>query len=813
MLIVCFSGFAELINETEANSIASSFFTNKGKQSSTKSIKSPSIKLAYTSRDKVENIPYYYVYNNTSKNGYVIVSGDNNTSSNILGYSDHGAFNYDSIPANMRQWLNQYESEIEFIRANDDIASPATPKPQQTSASLVKPLLKSKWGQGTPYNNLCPIVTYSNGQKDNAASGCVATALAQIMYYHRWPLQGTGFNTYTTKIDSVDTMLSADFSQSVYDWDNMLPTYKNTEYSETNANAVAKLMSDVGIATNMAYGEESGSNSYQANKALVYNFGYDKSMQSLDRINYSQTDWEQMMRNELDQARPIYYSGRSDYGGHAFVCDGYDNGGFFHIDWGWSGNYNGYFLTTALTTNYQNVGSSGYGYNYRQNMIIGIKQAEENSVENITMSAESMYAEKDEYTLGSTVAINLTSYFGNHIHDISMLNSIHFIDSNGNSVYHFESKVVNLKVNYGWNTLSFRFLLSRSFPEGTYKVVPRWRLEGESEYRDVILPFYHPKHLEMRVEGGKAYFAFPEGLTPNLTMSNINADKAVAGYKLRARATVTNTGDCEYYGDVYMAIMDGEEIISTSEKHLVDLETNESVTFEREFTAPESAGIYKIAVLDEDGNIISGEALTIYVSEAEEDPRMSITKALSAPQEMSPDNIYATAELTNYGGYFAGDIQLMICNAEGTKIYSLISQYATFEKGETITIEFNGTFNGTIGESYRIYLRYPLDLSKYYIWGDPVMFTLIEGKSGISEVNGNIDRIYPNPATDYTTIECSSPIERVMLYSLTGAEVLNVTGGNSHSVTIDISDLSNGHYIVKVLTSNGKLKSHQLIKK
>ena len=340
----------------------------------------------------------YYVYNRGSQQGYVIVTGDDNTLP-VWGYVENGDFEADKLPENVRWWLGEYQRQLQWLRQHPQ----ASPRKATTLTTSVSPLLRTQWGQGMPFNNFCPEAESGYSDYDNyygyrAVTGCVATATAQIMKYYNWPATGNGSHSYTCDVVGGNTVtLSADFSQSTYAWSNM----KNKFYIDVNYNvlvetavgyqqatqaqmdAVARLMSDVGIAVEMSYGAGGlgGSGAYSVNvvNALTTYFNYDNEMWLQYRDYYSD-DWDALLRSELDAARPIYYSGQTnkgyDDGGHAFVLDGYNTSGYFHVNWGWNGNSDGYFVSSLLNPDDQGEGSYEGGYNTWQAAIIGLRPAD-----------------------------------------------------------------------------------------------------------------------------------------------------------------------------------------------------------------------------------------------------------------------------------------------------------------------------------------------------------------------------------------------------------------------------------------------------
>ena len=308
------------------------------------------LQMAYAARNG-QHIDYY-AFNRGNDSGFIIVSGDDTTVP-VWGYSEQGTFDINRLPCNMLAWLEEYQQQLQWLRDHPD----AAPRKTTTLTTSVSPLLSTIWGQGSPFNRFCPVI-----DSRHCVTGCLATALAQIMYYHKWPNRGEGDNSYSlTQPDGSTINVSADFSQSYYQWDSMLDSY-NVNYTSAQANAVARLMSDAGVAIYMKYGPSSSSANYSdIMQALIANFDYNPSIKYYLKDYYS-GDWDAMLRAELDTRRPIYYSGQTNSNsGHAFVLDGYRSDGYFHVNWGWGGDCDGYFLTSLLSP----TSSSNYSYNQR----------------------------------------------------------------------------------------------------------------------------------------------------------------------------------------------------------------------------------------------------------------------------------------------------------------------------------------------------------------------------------------------------------------------------------------------------------------
>ena len=326
------------------------------------------LRLRHVARNAMGAVDYYVIDREDSE-GFIIVSGDD-LALPVWGYCEQGWFDYYRLPENLQWWLSEYQSQLQWLRDHPE----AHPLKTVALTSSVSPLLKTQWDQIRPYNNYCPATP--NGPNGHAYSGCLATALAQIMKYYNHPQRGMGSHSYTFEMNGAPMTLSADFSQSVYQWSKMLNNYYSGNYTTTQADAVARLISDAGIALNMKYGAGSSSAFYKdVPEALAAFFDYSPSFNYLLRNSY-EGDWDGTLRSELNASRPIYYFGQKaeSYGGggHAFVMDGYNNDGYFHINWGWGGDYDGYFASGLLSPN-GGSNPTASGYNTSQGAIINIR--------------------------------------------------------------------------------------------------------------------------------------------------------------------------------------------------------------------------------------------------------------------------------------------------------------------------------------------------------------------------------------------------------------------------------------------------------
>lgn len=312
--------------------------------------------------------PAIYVFDRPDSKGYLIVSGDDKAIP-VLGYADNGSFDSEDMPPQLEWWLSEYAAQIETVSPKETSVQRAA----RAGKTAISPLVKTKWNQGTPYNNLCPAVGNTK-----CPSGCVATAMAQVMKYYNYPAVGMGRVTATIPTGgSGDGYIN--LAQKPFVWDNMLDAYSGYDYTNQQAEAVATLMQAVGYACKMNYSVNgSGALSLNAAMSLSKNFKYNPYIQYLQRSYFSASEWDEIIYNELAAGRPVMYGGQSTSVGHEFVCDGYDGNGYYHFNWGWGGMSDGYFILDALNPNSVGTGGGeGGGYNSGQDIIIGIQPASE----------------------------------------------------------------------------------------------------------------------------------------------------------------------------------------------------------------------------------------------------------------------------------------------------------------------------------------------------------------------------------------------------------------------------------------------------
>ncbi|MBN8703873.1 MAG: thiol protease/hemagglutinin PrtT [Bacteroidetes bacterium] len=347
--------------------------------------------FSFITKNGVEK-PLYYMFN-LNNNGFVLVAADDNVSP-ILGYSDEGSIDTANVPPAFQSLLNEYSASIKSIiesntvnqnAQNQWLASLSASPSYLSVQSSVLPLLKTKWGQSGEYNAYCPQGTLT---------GCVATAVAQLLNYWKYPSQGFGLVSYARPTMGT---ISANIAATKYDW-SIMPNKLLSTSSSTQKDAVAKLMYQCGVSVYMKYGYGvSVAPSGNVVKALKTNFGYSSNVKIIKANQYfPYTQWENALKNELYANRPVYFSGFEDsISGHAFIVDGIDNTGLFHINWGWDGNSNGYFSISN-----PNPAGVPNGYKLFQTAIVGIEP--KTTIPKQTLDITSLASFPSNITFGSS---------------------------------------------------------------------------------------------------------------------------------------------------------------------------------------------------------------------------------------------------------------------------------------------------------------------------------------------------------------------------------------------------------------------------
>lgn len=479
--------------------------------------------------------------------GYMILSADDKLPA-MLGYSETGNLSDDDLPDGLQWWLNMIADEAQTVidQIDDDDAQDIYTPPSLGPA--VEPLVKSTWGQTDPYNMFTPVI-----EENQSPTGCVATALTQVMNYHKWPTAPKGQITYSDTSKPANTY-SMTFDGMTFDWDLITDSY-DEQSSEESKIAVSNLMKAVGYGVKMTYGKSSsGATDANAIEAMKNFFGYSGDARMLRRESFTRDEWDSMLYSFLSAGLPLYYTGRDAVwlgsGGHAFVCDGYDGNGYFHYNWGWNGKYNGWFVTTCLVPAGAGTGGFINGYNYTQSIMSNLHP--DNGKE------YNLY----DYVLGTGFSLSTTT---NSVSASLTKGLAGDKFETGLSFTHADSTtpavcILGNGINgkNSWNIpTDFLDGLDKSI---TYDLRLVWRPDSESEWTRVIpeasgLLVYNAAYMGGHLAWDNEKWNFTEAYVDqnpmNLMVSNVginDSDYYLSGKENSFSFTLVNTGkDYEYH--------------------------------------------------------------------------------------------------------------------------------------------------------------------------------------------------------------------------------------------------------------------------
>lgn len=501
----------------------------------------------------------YYLFDNGGDNGFVIVSGDDRLPE-VIGYATHGMLSEDNMPVQLKSLLDAFEKQYAAI-ADDDAKMEIAIAERKALAEVslaanitVSPLLgEIAWGQGTPFNDQCPLIGDTH-----ALTGCVATAMAQVIGYHKYPSQlQADIPGYITKSSITLSAISA--SEGVYEYEKMLPKYDTGSYTEEQGESVAKLLYHCGCSVEMDYGVSgSGAVTKSAAAALGKYFGYDSStLAFISREDYTLAQWCEILDHELTNSRPVLYDGSSaTQGGHAFICDGADGSGFYHINWGWNGGANGYFDISLLNSSEANTTSGEDGFNGGMGMLIGIKPSTSSEGAAPLASWKNLCAAVNSVSLTSATRENTTGTFDGTVKmRLSNLSFTAFYGwvalavKNQESGFTMISSKSDLKLPASLISGTYyitdpNISFNYAFPVGTTKV---YVVYGSGDYANICgynegKPYFYINATETNASHSAYGYALSATLTAENTLYN--------GIDNVFKLNVSNSGEEEYLANV-----------------------------------------------------------------------------------------------------------------------------------------------------------------------------------------------------------------------------------------------------------------------
>lgn len=621
--------------------------------------------------------PAVYLFSKGTEDGFLVVSADDCTTP-LLGYSDKGSLpdNFNELPEGMQYWLNSLAEQS--TRNGNSFRLPS-----RSLREPIAPQTKTLWNQDAPYNNDCPTI----GTR-HCYTGCVATAMAQVLKYYDYPAQGTGTHSYTWNYTNANgtsgsQTLSFDYGATTFDWSNMTDTY-NSSSTDTENEAVATLMSACGIAVDMSYGtSESGAVSFKMVPALTDNFGYDKGLQYHARDYYGLDEWETLVYDNLVNYGPVLYGGMSNDGGHQFVCDGYDGEGYFHFNWGWGGMSNGYFLLTALNPESQGIGGSTSGYNFQQDIVTNLTpvKTSENYYESMLWEGD-FTVTTTSTTLGGKM--NYTGTFYNYSSGTVVKPAIGLMLeplAGGDPVFVKYSSFASLAPMRGIANGNFNVTLPTTLASGKYTVRPAFKTPSGG-IQAMPAPINNVGSYIMTVSGSNVTFSADEPASVTAVDFQLESD-VYANMPFKVTATLTDTSaDKEYYGNLIVAFISNGTLSAMGEMSAVDLQPGETAQWEY-VSELQQANTYSLMrtnsqyemYLCVEGNseltpIAGPIAVTIYPAST---PQLTVPEFTIANGQ-HPNDITATATIGCDSGYFAGSLTLAVFPISGGQA---IGQYSS----------------------------------------------------------------------------------------------------------------------------------------
>ncbi len=663
---------------------------------------------------------YYYVFNNGDGDGFVVMSGDD-SAPGVLGYADSGSIDIDHLPDNMRAWLEGYAEEIAYARANAPAAAPdGSPR---LSRMEIAPLLESQWNQLNPFNLKCKT---TDGAK--AVTGCVATALAQVMYYYRWPRNAT------TPIPAYLTF--DELPATTFDWSHMRNYYsENEDGTDASADAVSQLLYYCGHAVKMSYGTSSSSaSSAECATALNQYFGYENPVYVINRNSYNTADWEGVIYNELAHGRPVIYGGSNCNGsGHAFICDGYDGEGLFHINWGWSGNSDGYFRLQACNPSVQGTGgsNSSFGFSVKQSAVCGISPTEQTTAP----EGDVPHVRVDEFRLANGVPTEY-DYSGGSFSDVLLYYSFGVaVEGNytmGFALYRDGEQLQTQTIGTYHITSAYPMYFSTdltlwgigaNLSDGTYQIkciskpanTSEWYLNEEGDN----------KYLEVTIADGKAVFV-AKVVEPTIEVTHVEQLPDIGGRR-RVRVSLTNVGEVDFKGPAYIKLNGTTKSIENAY-----LEPGKSDYVD--FLFNQSAGTYQLDICTSSGSnvIYTDEAFVIGTVSVEQSPvelvscevknldtanhkmfgtlaQASVTLQNPSADNYEGDVLFRIYIKTNSNEYTWRDTSMKVKLAAGeTKTFTVDNHYAILGNVVWFSVSAGGSTTnvGSFSECYTVCAAY-----------------------------------------------------------------------------------------------------------
>lgn len=728
----------------------------------------------------------------------------------LLGYIDGNAEG--EMPQQLEWWLDEYSRQISYVMSQPENGSGLYITPRNDASSSIKapiaPLISTQWNQADPYNYSCPTI---DGNK--TMTGCVATAVAQVMKYHNYPAEGTGTISYNDN----KTTRTLTLDGKPFDWENMLNSYNS--YNSKQRDAIAYLMQAVGYACQMNYGADASSTySEHVIAGITTYFGYSEKAQLLDRTNFSRNEWENIIYENLQKVGPLYYAGSDNLqGGHAFVCDGYSNG-YFHFNWGWGGAYDGYFMIDALNPQGQGIGGNIGGFNVGQQIIANFAPASAQTIDLSSISPIILLGNLTAESTSNGQAIQFSSDMA-ETYNVFIYNSsattthiqlgLKAVNIATNEETYFEDSYdYELKKNSGFKNYSI--LTPSSLSNGDYRIYLVVRDYPSGEWTCLTHSISNVDYVNVSISNG--IISNLSNAAPGvIDITDLSVESAVClNYPIKLKYTASNSSVSEIYDGLtpYLFTINNNQanIKAYGNTMMVSLAAGESIEIESIPTLYQLEDFYGEAyvgiVSSNTGEIIN--YIPVLVRTSPEELSVTATNFSFVGNQNAADanNLQFDCSIKINTGYWVAPISVYICSAESTILHTLYSSETYFlELTDTASTIVSGSFpSAIVGETYTAQLCYA---TNGYIQAmtSGIDFTIANAVSGIGATTADAaepvsviaDR---NSATLIAT--AANEIESIEAYSLDGRRLpldISIYGKRAEA---PLTSLPDGIILVKV---------------
>ena len=774
----------------------------------------------------------FYIFNNEDGKGFVIIAADDCVTP-ILGYSYENNFAAENLPPNLKNWLDGY---AEQIRIAVEMRATATEEIRTEWACLrqgknlpirseksVYPLITTEWGQSYPYNYYCP---YNNLIFENTPTGCVATAMAQIMKYWEYPIHGTGSHSYN---DWFYGQISANFGNTTYQWSSM-PNSINSNSSQTQINAIATLMFHCGVSVEMNYGYNGsgasiiydGYNTFCSENALKDYFGYSSSLQGRKKNDYSESGWIYQLQTELDSYRPILYAGQNpnENSGHAFICDGYDYYDRFSFNWGWNGTANnGWFYINNLNPNNSN-------YSSYQIAVIGIQpksyniSATPSPNEGGSISGQGVYYRYEDCTLHATPKVgysfvnwteNGSNVSSNPYYSFTVTRSRSLVANFQRSNYTITTTANPANggtVTGGGNTFSYGQSCTVKATAKTDYVFVNWTENGTQVSTNANYTFTVSSNRELVANFQRKNYTISVSANPT-TGGNVSGGGSYFQNQACTVSAIANEG----YS--FKNWTENGTQVSTNANYFFSVTGNRNLV--ANFQAQAQQYTIKVSANPSNGGSVSGGG--------------NYNQGSSCTVHATPNSGFTFAKWT-LNGHQVSD------NANFTfTVSSNQNLVANFVQGAH-TINATAGANGSINPSGNVIIAdgreqtftiipdQDYEIKEVYIDGSAIgststytftnvtedhrIYAIFNKVIGVEEEATNEIEIYPNPTSGIVNIHCQEA-ELFNIYNTYGQLLISQNANGNDQVTIDISNLPRGIYLIQLISKEG-FATKQIIK-